>query len=203
MTEEETIRNMCIDLYRKYTHDWPENAFLLVRRSKIDNIQKCIKLIDYLRTKITSIKKIAICHTSDPTPFIYLLKKHYSCEIIVLTDHPIFPRLLPYYNKSFGEIKYVKTNCMFENFSNQIADCDMVFFPEMEYYVPLKLIKTYNLNKLTLCLYYIEDFSSPYDLDLVLCKEDMEEWCSFTNKIDVGQIQIENNKQFFYGLGII
>jgi hypothetical protein len=203
ITEEDQIRLFALDFFKTYQGIWIEENFLLSRRFKDDNIKKNVITLQLIERHFKSLRKVALCHTSDSVGLIYLLRKKFDCEIVVLTNHPLFDRVHPLLNDKLKNISYKKIDCIFEIFTGLLGDCDLVIFPEMEYFVPLHLIEHYNQSLKTMCLYYVDDLNNTTEQSFVLCKEDMEEMCSFSTQIEMGSCKNTTGRDFYYGLGIL
>lgn len=196
------IRNHAYSLFNWYKNQW-DNNYLLSRRFREDNIYEVIKLFNIMQDNFTNVKKVAICHTSDCTGLLYMLQHVYKCEVVVITNHPLMERIMPFYNKTFPNVSYVKANCIFDDITPHLKDCDVVMFPEMEYFIPLYMMKNYNQRKKTVCFYYVDDFNSVTNLNNVMCLNDMDEVCSFDTTIEIGKFKNTNGFDCFYGLGIL
>lgn len=203
ISDKDQLRVFALEVFKTYQNKWVEENFLLSRRFKDDNIIKNLVTLEFLQKHFQKIKKVAICHTSDSVGLIYLLRKKYNCEVVVITNHPLFDRIYPILNEKLGTIIHKKIDCVFENFISELSDCDLVIFPEMEYYVPLNLIKNYNKNNTTLCLYYIDDLNNTTEQSYVLCREDMEEMCSFNTTVETRCIKNVTGRDFYFSLGIL
>lgn len=201
MNDKDRVRLFTLDLFAYYKELWDSENYILSRRFKEDNVFKVVFSVKLLKKRFNKLNKIAICHTSDSAGLICMLRKVFDCEIIVLTNHPLFERVLPFLQDKLGKITYKKVDCVFEPFAESVEDCDLVIFPEMEYFVPLNLIKY--KNKMTLCLYYVDDFNNTTEQNYVLCKEDMEDMCSFSNTLELDVCKNVNGRDYFYGLGIV
>lgn len=203
ISDVDRIRLFALDFFKTYQALWTEENFLLSRRFKDDNIKKNIVTLQLIERHFKTLKKVVLCHTSDSIGLIYLLRKKFDCEITVLTNHPLFDRVHPMLNDTLKKISYKKIDCIFENFTKFLGDCDLVIFPEMEYFVPLNLLEHYNSSLKTLCLYYVDDLNNTTEQSFVLCKEDMEEMCSFSTPIEMGSCKNFTGRDFHYGLGIL
>ena len=203
IADEDQIRLFALDFFKQYQTLWAEENFLLSRRFKDDNIKKNIVTLQLIERHFKTLKKIALCHTSDSVGLIYWLRKKFDCEIVVLTNHPLFDRVHPMLNEKLEKISYNKIDCIFENFTELLDGCDLVVFPEMEYFIPLNLIEHYNRSLQTLCLYYVDDLNNTTEQSFVMCKEDMEEMCSFSTTIETGSCKNTTGRNFYYGLGIL
>lgn len=203
MADADEVKWFALEFFKIYQSLWIEKNYILSRRFRDDNIEKNILTLQLIEKHFKSLKKVALCHTSDSIGLVYLLRKKFDCEVVVLTNHPLFERVHPLLNDSLNKITYNKIDCIFENFTSFVRDCDLVIFPDMEYFIPLNLIEHYNEYLKTLCLYYVDDINNVTEQSFVMCKEDMEEMCSFSTQIELGSYKNTLGRDFYYGLGIL
>lgn len=202
ITFDEELRVYGVDAFRYYNGKWGDN-FLLSRRFKEENLIKVLLSLKVLKRNFKTLNKVYVCHTSDSTGLLFGLRRMFGCNITVLTNHPLFERMHSYYNDTLGKIEYKKVDCVFDNCFNYTADGDVVIFPDMEYFVPLSFKQPPEIEQKIFCIYYVDDFNSVTQQNLILCDEEAEELFSFRKKFDSYKEKNSSGRFCYYGLGML
>lgn len=192
-----------IDSYQWYEETYGYNNFPLSRRWNDENRERVLttmRLID----KYYKPKKVHICHTSDSCGLLFSLRKYFDCEVTVLTNHPLFGRLHGYFNDTLGKINYQKVDCVFDNCFDYVSnDTDLVIFPEMEYFVPLRMIKP-PLGQLPIvCSYYIDDLNPITEQQEIYTEQDALDLFSFKRLIDTEKERTAASEYCYSALGFL
>lgn len=196
------IREYSLQTFNYHTTKWGNN-YLLSRRFNKENLLKNIITVDVIERNFKQLNKIYVCHTSDSCGLLYGIRSIFDCEIVVLTNHPLFERLHEYYNETLGKISYKKVDCIFENCFEYTTDGDLVLFPEMEYFVPMNYIKPPSPEQKIMCVYYVDDFNSVTQQNLLLSDYEVEDLFSFKQTIEFYKEKNSTNRYCYCGVGTL
>jgi hypothetical protein len=201
MTNEEIkIRDTYLSIDRDWLKKYGYSNYLFNLHGKPENTYKYIEFFDRLYQCYDSLDRVVIMASSDPVAVCFLLKKYYSSDITIISDHPILERVGGFFKDTYGAEVILK-NPMFEDVSEYLADADLVIFPEYEYFVPLDMIKYYDINKDTAVLHYVDRINSNNTTELVLSEEDLLDQCSFKEVKAAGRFK-NSNRNVYYAIGV-
>lgn len=201
-TFDAELREYALNTFNYYNSKWGDN-FLLSRRFNEENRVKVLIALDVLKKNFNTLNKVYVCHTSDSTGMLFGLRRMFDCNITVLTNHPLFERMHSYYNDTLGNIEYKKVDCAFDNCFEHTIDGDVVIFPDMEYFVPLSLKQPPSIEQKIFCVYYVDDFNTITQQNLILCDEEAEELFSFKQTIDFYKEKNSTGRYCYCGLGTL
>lgn len=199
---DKDIARYCHHTFDYYNDNWGNN-FLLSRRFHDDNLKKVLLTMLVITKHFDRLKKVYVCHTSDSTGLLYSLKRTYGCEIVVLTNHPLFERMHDYYNDTLSGIGYQKVDCVFDNPFNYMEDADLVLFPDMEYYVPLKYKQFQNVKQPICCTYFVDDLNAATELHLTEDPNVVLDLFSFRDTKYFTTTKTVKDRPCYCGLGIL
>jgi hypothetical protein len=134
---------------------------------------------------------------------MYALKRTYGCEITVLTDHPLFELMHDYYDDTLFGIDYTKVNCTFDDPTKHCKDADLIMFPDMEYYVPLKYKHFSNVSAPVCCTYYVDDLNVATEQHLISTPEEVVDLFSFKELKYLTATKTITDRMCYSGLGLI
>jgi hypothetical protein len=192
----------CQQTYDYHHDNWGHNK-MLSTRARDDNIKKVLLTMLVLTKHFSQLNKIYICHTSDSTGLLYSLKRTYGCEIVVLTNHPLFEQLHEYYDDTLMGINYQKVNCMFDNPFNYMSGADLVIFPDMEYYVPLKYKRFTDVQSPVCCTYYVDEINAATEPNLIDTPEEVKQLFSFKELRYFTATKTISDRLCYSGLGTL
>lgn len=196
------IISYCQQTNSYYEDNWGFNK-MLSKRYEDDNIKKVLLTTQVLTKNFNRIDKIYICHTSDSTGLLYGLKKTFDCQIVVLTNHPLFERMHDYYDETLFGIDYQKFDCMFDNPFKIINNADVVLFPDMEYYVPLKYKRFTNVKSPVCCTYYVDDLNAVTEPNLIDKSDEIMQLFSFKETKYLTATKTITGRHCYCGLGTL
>lgn len=192
--------------YCQQTYDYFYDNFgfnkMLSRRARDDNIKKVLLTMQVLAKHFERLNNIYVCHTSDSTGLLYSLKRTYNCQITVLTDHPLFEMMHEYYDDTLFGIDYKKFNCTFGDPFKQCVDADLIMFPDMEYYVPLKY-KRSDVQSPICCTYYVDDLNVATEQNLIETPEQIVDLFSFKDIKYLTATKTITDRLCYCGLGTL
>lgn len=196
------IVSYCQQTYCYYGDNWGYNK-MLSKRYEDDNIKKVLLTTQVLTKHFEQLNKIYICHTSDSTGLLYSLKRTFNCQIVVLTNHPLFERMHDYYDDTLSGIDYQKFDCLFNDPFVVANDADVVIFPDMEYYVPLKYKHFTNVTSPVCCTYYVDDLNQVTEQNLIDTPDEAKQLFSFKQLHYLAATKTITGRHCFCGLGTI
>jgi hypothetical protein len=199
---DKEIARYCQQTFDYYTDNWGNN-FPLSRRFHDDNLKKVILTTSVLKNNFERLKNIYICHTSDSTGLLYSLKTTFGCKITVLTNHPLFERMQDYYDDTLSGINYKKVDCIFDNPFKYAEEADLVLFPDMEYYVPLKTKKFLNVKQPVCCVYYVDDLNTITQQNLIDTPKEVSELFAFKQTLDFAMFKTHKERHCYCGIGTL
>ena len=174
---------------------------MLSRRARDDNIKKVLLTMQMLTNHFQRLNNIYVCHTSDSTGLLYSLKRTFGCRITVLTDHPLFQLMHDYYDDTLFGIDYQKVNCIFDDPFRYMDNPDLVMFPDMEYYVPLRYKHFKDVTSPLCCTYYVDELNVATEQNLIETPKQILELFSFKNVIDLSATKTTEQRYCYCGLG--
>ncbi|CAB5221240.1 hypothetical protein UFOVP247_116 [uncultured Caudovirales phage] len=203
MTADEiNIREIYSALNRDWKKKYSYENYLFNLHSKAENTYKHMEFFDRIQKNFDHLDRITIMASSDPVALCYLIKKYYGSEITIVSDHPILERIGEFFIDDYG-VDVVFKNPMFEDATEQVKDADLVIFPEYEYFVPLDMIKYYDINKNTAVLHYVSRVNKQNTTEPILSEQDLLDQCSFKEVIDVGKFKTAGtNRNVYYAMGV-
>lgn len=171
MLSDRDIESYCKSASKYYNDNWGPNTILETFDYK--KSKKVLLTLDAIGMHFNSLRKVYVCHTSSSAGLIFGLRKVFGCEVCVLTDHPLFERMHSYYNETLKKVTYKKVNCIFDDVFRYTDDADLVVFPDMEYFIPLKL-KAFTTAKTICCTYMIDDHTPFTYQNIAMSDEDVD-----------------------------
>lgn len=172
---------------------------LLEVHSKYEALNRVTEFFDFIQHNVYSVDRVAIMATSDPVGLCFLFRKYYDSKIKIVSDHPLLDRTGWYY-RQIHDAEVIDVNPMFEDVTSVLEDCDLVVFPEYEFFAPLSLVKPYG-DKLTAALHYVIwpcPGNSTFKVESV---DDLTENLSFKKLVARGSYKNVDRKSGYYALG--
>lgn len=151
--DEKKIHEEYHRLKKAWDAKYERPSKLLDVHSKYECMNRITEFFSFIQNNVDEVSRVALLATSDPVGLCYLFKKYYGSQIIIICDHPLLERIGEYFENKFDARVYA-VNPMFESVHDLVKDCDLVVFPEYEFFAPLDLIKPYG-EKLTAALHYV------------------------------------------------
>lgn len=153
-----------------------------------------------IRRNFSQIKSVAIVGSVNPIPLMCSLMNAYHCSVTLIGDHALTEACIDFYAYHFNA-----SVRLMNPFFNKLdySAYDLVVVPEFEYFVPLKMLESSNIDGAAfMCthhLHHIVDHNTVFDVFNI---DDLKEHCGFKTLVDAGVMMCANGRKIHYALGI-